>query len=36
MGVNVVMAPHRNPPEGEPGGPAHPKSGYTTPMVTPS
>jgi catechol 2,3-dioxygenase-like lactoylglutathione lyase family enzyme len=23
MGAEVVLEPHRNPPEGEPGGPAH-------------
>jgi catechol 2,3-dioxygenase-like lactoylglutathione lyase family enzyme len=23
LGAEVVLAPHRNPPEGEPGGPAH-------------
>lgn len=23
LGAEVLMAPHRNPPEGEPGGPAH-------------
>lgn len=23
LGADIVLAPHRNPPEGEPGGPAH-------------
>jgi catechol 2,3-dioxygenase-like lactoylglutathione lyase family enzyme len=23
LGAEIVLAPHRNPPEGEPGGPAH-------------
>jgi catechol 2,3-dioxygenase-like lactoylglutathione lyase family enzyme len=23
LGATVILAPHRNPPEGEPGGPAH-------------
>jgi catechol 2,3-dioxygenase-like lactoylglutathione lyase family enzyme len=36
MGVHVVMAPHRNPPEGEPGGPPTASSGCTTPTATPS
>jgi len=41
MGVDVVMAPHRNPPEGEPGGPAHREfwvhdpDGYTVVMASP-
>ena len=41
MGVDVVMAPHRNPPEGEPGGPAHREfwihdpDGYTVVLASP-
>ena len=41
MVVNVVMAPHRNPPQGEPGGPAHSEfwvhdpDGYTVVLASP-
>jgi catechol 2,3-dioxygenase-like lactoylglutathione lyase family enzyme len=39
--AGVVMAPHRNPPEGEPGGPAHREvwlrdpDGYTVVLASP-
>ena len=41
LAVNVVLAPHRNPPEGEPGGPAHREfwfkdlDGYTVVLASP-
>jgi catechol 2,3-dioxygenase-like lactoylglutathione lyase family enzyme len=41
MNVDVVMPPHRNPPEGEPGGPAHREiwlhdpDGYTVVLASP-
>lgn len=41
MGVDVVLPPHRNPPEGEPGGPAHREfwvrdpDGYTVVLASP-
>jgi hypothetical protein len=41
LGVDVVLAPHRNPPEGEPGGPAHREfwfkdlDGYTVVVASP-
>jgi hypothetical protein len=39
--VEVVLAPHRNPPEGQPGGPAHREcwlrdpNGYTVVIASP-
>ena len=41
LNVDVVVAPHRNPPEGEPGGPAHREfwfkdlDGYTVVLASP-
>lgn len=41
LGAEVVLAPHRNPPEGEPGGPAHRElwlrdpNGYTVVLASP-
>jgi catechol 2,3-dioxygenase-like lactoylglutathione lyase family enzyme len=41
LGAEVVLAPHRNPPEGEPGGPAHRElwirdpDGYTVVVASP-
>lgn len=41
LGAAVVLAPHRNPPEGEPGGPAHREfwirdlDGYTVVIASP-
>ena len=41
LGVNVMLAPHRNPPDGEPGGPAHREfwfkdpDGYTVVLASP-
>jgi catechol 2,3-dioxygenase-like lactoylglutathione lyase family enzyme len=41
LSVDVVLAPHRNPPEGEPGGPAHREfwfqdlDGYTVVVASP-
>jgi hypothetical protein len=41
LGAEVVMPPHRNPPEGEPGGPAHREiwlrdlDGYTVVLASP-
>jgi predicted enzyme related to lactoylglutathione lyase len=41
LGAEVVLAPHRNPPEGEPGGPAHREiwlrdvEGYTVVLASP-
>lgn len=41
LAVHVVLAPHRNPPEGEPGGPAHREfwfkdpDGYTVVVASP-
>jgi catechol 2,3-dioxygenase-like lactoylglutathione lyase family enzyme len=41
MGAEVVLAPHRNPPEGESGGPAHREiwlrdlDGYTVVLASP-
>jgi predicted enzyme related to lactoylglutathione lyase len=41
LAAEVVMAPHRNPPEGEPGGPAHRElwihdlDGYTVVLASP-
>jgi catechol 2,3-dioxygenase-like lactoylglutathione lyase family enzyme len=41
LGAEIVLAPHRNPPEGEPGGPAHREiwlrdpDGYTIVLASP-
>lgn len=41
LGAEVVLAPHRNPPEGQPGGPAHREiwlrdpEGYTVVLASP-
>ncbi len=41
LGAEIVLAPHRNPPEGEPGGPAHREiwvrdpDGYTVVLASP-
>lgn len=41
LGADVVIPPHRNPPEGEPGGPAHRETwlrdlgGYTVMLASP-
>jgi catechol 2,3-dioxygenase-like lactoylglutathione lyase family enzyme len=41
LGADVVLPPHRNPPEGEPGGPAHRElwirdpDGYTVVVASP-
>jgi catechol 2,3-dioxygenase-like lactoylglutathione lyase family enzyme len=41
LNVEVVLAPHRNPPEGQPGGPAHREfwfkdpDGYTVVLASP-
>ena len=41
LGADVVLPPHRNPPEGEPGGPAHREiwlrdpDGYTVVLASP-
>ena len=41
LAVEIVLAPHRNPPEGEPGGPAHREiwlrdlDGYTVVLASP-
>jgi catechol 2,3-dioxygenase-like lactoylglutathione lyase family enzyme len=41
LGAEVVLTPHRNPPEGEPGGPAHREiwvkdlDGYTVVLASP-
>lgn len=41
LGAEVVLAPHRNPPPGEPGGPAHREiwlrdlEGYTVVLASP-
>jgi catechol 2,3-dioxygenase-like lactoylglutathione lyase family enzyme len=41
LSAHVVLAPHRNPPEGEPGGPAHREcwlrdpDGYTVVLASP-
>ncbi|MCA9675438.1 MAG: VOC family protein [Kofleriaceae bacterium] len=41
LGAEVVLAPHRNPPAGEPGGPAHrelwirDRDGYTVVVASP-
>ena len=41
MGASVLKEPHRNPPPGEPGGPAHREcwlrdpDGYTVVLATP-
>jgi predicted enzyme related to lactoylglutathione lyase len=41
LGAEVVLPPHRNPPEGEPGGPAHrelwvkDRDGYTVVLASP-
>ena len=41
LGVEVVLGSHRNPPEGEPGGPAHREvwvrdlDGYTVVLASP-
>ncbi len=41
LGAEVVLPPHRNPPEGEPGGPAHREvwlrdlDGYTVVLASP-
>jgi catechol 2,3-dioxygenase-like lactoylglutathione lyase family enzyme len=41
LGAEVVLAPHRNPPEGQPGGPAHrelwvrDRDGYVVVLASP-
>jgi catechol 2,3-dioxygenase-like lactoylglutathione lyase family enzyme len=41
LGAEVVLPPHRNPPDGEPGGPAHreiwlhDRDGYTVVLASP-
>ena len=35
LGAEVVLPPHRNPPDGEPGGPATASSGCAIPTATP-